>query len=84
MLRHLGFIQTRVYPKNEKDIVHATRIFLQTEGRLLAPESAYAVRATIDEALKAKRAQKKMVIVASVSGTAFLDFGEKTGYSNLT
>jgi tryptophan synthase beta chain len=84
MLRHLGFIQTRVYLKNEKDIVHAARIFLQTEGRLLAPESAYAIRATIDEALKAKRAQKKMVIVASVSGTAFLDFGEKTGYSNLT
>ena len=79
----MGFIDTRVYPRDEKAIFEAARIFLQTEGRLLAPESAYAIRAMIDEALQVKKTAKKTVIVVSVSGTAFLDFGEKNGYINL-
>jgi len=80
-LRHLGIIDTRVYSKDETLIQGAAKLFLQTEGRLLAPESAYAIRAAIDEALDARKGRDKTVIVASISGTAYLDFGEKKAYS---
>lgn len=83
LLRHLGLIDTRVYPKDERAIFEAARIFLQTEGRLPAPESAYSIRAVIDEALEAKKNGERPVIVTSVSGMAFLDFGEKNRYRNL-
>jgi tryptophan synthase beta chain len=78
LLRHLGLVDTRVYPSDEKAIMEAIRIFLCTEGCLLAPESAYTIRAVIDEALEAKKKREKPTIVASVSATAFLDFGEKS------
>jgi len=82
LLRHMGLVDTRVYPRDEKAIFEAARIFLQTEGRLLAPESAYAVRAIIDEALEAKKTGREAAMVVSVSGTSFLDFEEKKGYGS--
>lgn len=81
-LRHLNIIDTLVYSRDEAEIVEAAHIFLQTEGQLLAPESAYAIRAAIDEAREAKHTGEKKVIVAGVSGTAYLDFGEKRGYAD--
>lgn len=81
LLRHLGFIDTIVYPKDEKSVFEAARIFIETEGHLLAPESAYAIRAAIDEAVKAKKRSDKKNIVLSLSGTSFLDFGEKMKYA---
>jgi len=82
-LHHLNLLETQVYPNHEKDILEAARIFLQTEGRLIAPESAYAIRAAIDEARVAKNRGESPVIVAGVSGTTYLDFGEKQGYTDL-
>ncbi len=79
-MRYLGLIDTQIYPGDEQVIFEAANIFLQTEGRLIAPESAYAVRAAIDQARDAKAKGEERVIVASVSGTAFLDFGEKERY----
>lgn len=82
-LRHKNILETKVYPNDEQDILEAAQIFLQTEGRLIAPESAYAIRAAIDEARTANKSGKSPVIVVSISGTAFLDFGEKKGYTDL-
>lgn len=82
-LRHMGVIDTRVYPKDEKSICDAASMFLRTEGRLLAPESAYTIRAVIDEALEAKKRSETPVIAASVSGVAYMDFGEKRGYTGI-
>jgi tryptophan synthase beta chain len=79
-LRYLGIIDTRVYPSDEKAIIEAAKIFLMTENILLSQESAYAVKAAIDEAIKAKRERKETVIVLNLSGTSYLDFGEKTKY----
>jgi tryptophan synthase beta chain len=81
LLRHLGLIDTIVYPKDEKKVLEAANIFIETEGQLLAPESAYAVRATIDEAIKAKKSGQKKNIILSISGTSFLDFEEKANYA---
>ena len=78
-LRHLGLVNTVVYPKDEMAIFEAARIFLNTEGLLLAPESSYAIKAAIDEANKAKKIGEKKVIVVSVSATTYLDFSERDG-----
>jgi len=82
LLRKLGMIDTRVYPKDEVAIYEAAKIFLQTEGRLVAPESAYSVRGAIDEALEAKKTKEEKTIVTCVSGTTYLDFNEKQKYTN--
>ena len=55
-------------------------MFLQTKGRLMAPEAAYAMRAAIDQAGEAKRQSEERVILISVSGSSFLDFNEKERY----
>lgn len=82
-LRHLGIVDTAVYPKDERFVFDTARIFLQTEGRLLAPESAYPIRAVMDEAIEAKRKGEEKVIVVCVSGTLYLDFDEKERYTSL-
>jgi tryptophan synthase beta chain len=79
LLRHLGYIKTRTYPIDEKVVFEATRIFLQTEGFLPAPESSYAIRALIDEAIKCKETGEEKIIACNVSGHGFLDiFGYKS------
>ena len=82
-LKHLGILHTKVYPNDEKAIFDAAKIFLQTEGQFIAPESAYTIRAVIDEAREVQRKGDEKVIVASVSGAAYIDFGEKKAYSDL-
>jgi len=72
-LRHHNIVRAVAYPANEKAIFEAARIFLQTEGWLIAPESSYAVRAGIDEALKAEKAGEEKVICINISGHGFLD-----------
>ena len=71
LLRHEGIIDAIAL--DERDALEAAKIFLQTEGVLVALESAYAVKAAIDEALKAKRENKEKVIVFNISGNGFLD-----------
>ena len=46
---------------------------LRIEGRLPAPECAHAIRATIDEALAAKKTGEERVILFNYSGHGFLD-----------
>jgi tryptophan synthase beta chain len=72
-LRHHGIMRAIAYPANEKAVFEAARTFMQTEGWLIAPESSYAVRAGIDEALKAEKAGEEKVICMNISGHGFLD-----------
>ncbi|MCL6578501.1 MAG: TrpB-like pyridoxal phosphate-dependent enzyme [Candidatus Bathyarchaeota archaeon] len=72
-LRHHNIVKAVAYPADEKAIFEAAKIFLQTEGWLIAPESSYAVRAGIDEALKAEKAGQEKVICMNISGHGFLD-----------
>jgi tryptophan synthase beta chain len=72
-LRDKNVLRAVAYPANEKSTFEAARTFLQTEGWLIAPESSYAVRAGIDEALKAERAKQEKVICMNISGHGFLD-----------
>jgi tryptophan synthase beta chain len=72
-LRNSNIVKAVAYPANEKAVFEAARAFLQTEGWLIAPESSYAVRAGIDEALKTEKAGEEKVICMNISGHGFLD-----------
>lgn len=73
LLRNKGYIDTIAYPGDEKHVFEYAKIFMETEGWLPAPESAYAVCCAIEEALKCKKSDEKKVIAFNVSGHGFLD-----------
>ena len=70
-LVHTGIVDPVAY--SETEIFQAAELFLKTEGILPAPESAHAVAATIDEALRAREEGKETVILFNLSGHGFLD-----------
>ncbi len=72
-LKHLGHVRSVAYPQDELDVFRAAQTFVQVEGFLPAPESAYAIRAAIDEALDCKRKNVEKVIAFNISGHGFLD-----------
>ena len=54
--------------------------FARTEGIIPAPESAHAIRVTIDEALRAKRDGKRRTILFNLSGHGHFDLGAYEAY----
>ncbi|MBI4416085.1 MAG: TrpB-like pyridoxal phosphate-dependent enzyme [Euryarchaeota archaeon] len=73
LLRHLGYIDTIAYPADEKYVFERARAFVQAEGFLPAPESAYSVACAIDEAVRCKETGERKVIAFNVSGHGFMD-----------
>ncbi|HKE76306.1 MAG TPA: TrpB-like pyridoxal phosphate-dependent enzyme [Acidimicrobiales bacterium] len=57
----------------QSKVFEAAVLFARTEGKLAAPETAHAIRATIDEALAAKESGEDRVILFNYSGHGFLD-----------
>ncbi len=72
-LRSHNIVTAVAYPVDERTVFEAARTFFQSEGWLVAPESAYAVRASIDEAIKAEKKGEEKVICMNISGHGFLD-----------
>jgi tryptophan synthase beta chain len=68
-------VNATAYLTDEKAVFEAAKLFLESEGWLIAPESSYAVRGSIDEALKAERAGTEKAICMNISGHGFLDIG---------
>jgi tryptophan synthase beta chain len=54
--------------------------FARTEGIVPAPESAHAIRAAVDEALKAKISGEKKVILFNLSGHGHFDLAAYDNY----
>ncbi|MDI6840493.1 MAG: TrpB-like pyridoxal phosphate-dependent enzyme [bacterium] len=73
LLRNLGYIDTIAYPSDERYVFECARTFIETEGWLPAPESAYSIACAIDEAIKCRESGEKKVIAFNVSGHGFLD-----------
>ena len=74
MLSHLhseGLIEARAYTQNP--CFEAAVQFAATEGIIVAPESSHAIKGAIDEALAAREAGEKRVIVFNLSGHGLLD-----------
>ncbi len=72
-LRSLDLVKAVAYPQDEMEVFQAAKTFVQVEGFLPAPESAYAIKAAMDEALECKRRNEKKVIAFNISGHGFLD-----------
>ncbi|MDI6788673.1 MAG: TrpB-like pyridoxal phosphate-dependent enzyme, partial [Planctomycetota bacterium] len=73
LLRHHGYIENITYPADEKDVFNKARIFIESEGYLPAPESAYSIAAAIDEAIKCKQQCRRKTIAFNISGHGFMD-----------
>lgn len=73
LLRCKGFIDTVAYPADERHVFENAKVFMETEGWLPAPESAYSICCAIDEALKCRELGQSKVIAFNVSGHGFLD-----------
>jgi len=71
MLRHLKVLEAVSYRQNE--VFEAAVTFARTEGICPAPETAHAIRATIDEALRCKKTGKSACIVFNLSGHGHFD-----------
>jgi len=69
--KELGLIEARAYHQNP--CFEAGVMFARTEGIVPAPESNHAVRAAIDEALKAREEGKSPTILFNLSGHGHFD-----------
>jgi tryptophan synthase beta chain len=70
-LYKLGLIEAVAYEQTK--VFEAAVRFAQTQGIVPAPESAHAVRAAMDEAIAAREAGQKRVILFNLSGHGLLD-----------
>jgi tryptophan synthase beta chain len=70
-LAHDKLIRAVAY--DQKQVFEAGMTFARTEGIIAAPESCHAIKAAIDEALKAKKANEEKTIVFNLSGQGQLD-----------
>ena len=71
-------IEAQAYKQLE--VFEAAVQFARTEGIIPAPESAHAIKAAIDEALKAKQEGSKKVILFNLSGHGHFDMASYDAY----
>jgi tryptophan synthase beta chain len=77
-LHKLGLIEAVAYPQT--NVFEAAVLFARTEGLLPAPEPSHAIRAVIDEALRAREENKKKVILFNLCGHGLLDLSAYEAY----
>ena len=63
----------RAITVQQSEVFKAAEHFARVEGILPAPESAHAVKAAIDEALKCKETGEQKNIVFGLTGTGYFD-----------
>ena len=68
-----GRMRAVAYPQSK--VFEAAIQFARTQGTIPAPETSHAIRATIDEALRAKEEGVERVILFNYSGHGLLDLG---------
>ena len=73
-----GFIEAVAYP--QRSVFDAAVQFARTEGTIPAPETAHAIRAVIDEAVKARERGESPVILFNLSGHGLLDLAAYDSY----
>jgi tryptophan synthase beta chain len=71
LLKKAGIYESVAY--NQVEVFEAARLFAQTEGIIPAPETAHAIKAVIDEAIKCKQTGEEKVILFNFSGHGLLD-----------
>ena len=85
-LYHDGFLEAVSVPQVE--VFRAAEAFARVEGILPAPESAHAIKAAMDEAIRCRDTGEEKTIVFGLTGTGYFDLvayqrfhdGEMTDY----
>jgi len=75
-----GYMEAVAYYQNE--VFEAAELFARTEGFVVAPESAHAVKAAIDYAKICKHTGEKKIIVFANSGHGYFDLSAYDAYHN--
>ena len=75
-----GMIEARSVEQTQ--VFAAAEQFARTEGILPAPESAHAICAAVDEALKCKETGEEKTIVFGLTGTGYFDMVAYEKYHN--
>jgi len=70
-LHRKGLLETRAY--DQLSVFEAARVFAQAEGIIVAPETAHAVKAVIEEAKSCGQKRQAKTIVFNLSGHGLLD-----------
>jgi tryptophan synthase beta chain len=70
-LTHDGLMEAVAY--HQREVFQAASLFAQTEGFLVAPESAHAVQAAVDFARMCKKRNEEKIIVFGNSGHGHFD-----------
>jgi tryptophan synthase beta chain len=78
LLHEEGIIDAQAYHQNA--VFEASVLFARSEGIIPAPEAGHAVRAVVDEALKAKESGKEQVILFNLSGHGHFDMAAYDAY----
>lgn len=81
-LYHDGYI--RVTSAEQSKVFDAAVTFARCEGILPAPESAHAIKAAVDEALKCRETGEKKVILFGLTGTGYFDLAAYKSYNDGT
>ena len=71
MLVRNGHMEARAYTQNQ--VFEAGVLFARTQGIIPGPEPTHAIRAAIDEAIAAREAGEKKVILFNLSGHGHFD-----------
>jgi len=77
-LVHAGLVEARAFPQTA--CFEAAVQFARTEAIVPAPESSHAIRAAIDEALRAKEEGKARVVLFNLSGHGHMDMASYDAY----
>ena len=75
-----GYMEAVAYYQNE--VFEAATLFAKTEGFVVAPEAAHAVKAAIDFAKICKHSGDKKIIVFANSGHGYFDLSAYDAYHN--
>ncbi len=77
-LLKLGLIEAQAY--HQTKVFEAAALFARAEGTIPAPESAHAIAAVVDEAIKAREEGRKRVLLFNLSGHGLLDLSAYESY----
>jgi tryptophan synthase beta chain len=76
----LGLIEAMAFPQTK--VFEIATLFAQTEGIVPAPESAHAIAAVAQEAIRAREEGRKHVLLFNLSGHGLLDLGAYDAYQS--
>lgn len=79
-LYKLGLIEAVAY--EQQRVFEAATQFARSEGIIPAPESAHAVRAAVDEAIKAREEGRQRVILFNLSGHGLMDMSSYDAFQS--